>query len=154
MSPYQLQCRDKIFYDWVLFGAKPLSESVMTSCRLNAWQQISVKCTEFKSMVTSSNGCIFPRYWPFVRGIHPSSVNSPYKGQWRGACFDVFFDLRLNKQFSKQSWDWWFETPSCIDGDRRTAQYISSQNCQSGVTTARNIFYKIHWIDNWKWGTH
>ena len=27
--------------------------------------------------------------------------------------FDVFFDLRLNKRLSKQSWDWWFETLSC-----------------------------------------
>ena len=27
----------------------------------------------------------FPRYWPFVRGIHRSPVNSPDKGQWRGA---------------------------------------------------------------------
>ena len=32
----------------------------------------------------------FPRYWPFVWGIHRSPVNSPHKGQWRGA----FFDLR------------------------------------------------------------
>ena len=27
----------------------------------------------------------FPRYWPFVRGIHWSPVNSSHKGQWRGA---------------------------------------------------------------------
>ena len=27
----------------------------------------------------------FPRYWPFVRGIHRSPVNSTHKGQWRGA---------------------------------------------------------------------
>ena len=27
----------------------------------------------------------FPRYWPFVRGIHRGPVNSPHKGQWRGA---------------------------------------------------------------------
>ena len=27
----------------------------------------------------------FPRYWHFVRGIHRSPVNSPHKGQWRGA---------------------------------------------------------------------
>ena len=27
----------------------------------------------------------FPRYWPFVRGIHRSPMNSPHKGQWRGA---------------------------------------------------------------------
>ena len=27
----------------------------------------------------------FPRYWPFVRGIHQSPVNSPHKGRWCGA---------------------------------------------------------------------
>ena len=27
----------------------------------------------------------FPRYWPFVRGIHQSPVNSPHNGQRRGA---------------------------------------------------------------------
>ena len=27
----------------------------------------------------------FPRNWTFVRGIHRSPVNSPHKGQWRGA---------------------------------------------------------------------
>ena len=43
----------------------------------------------------------FPRYWPFVRGIHRPPVNSPHKGQWRGAL--MFFYLRLNKQLSKQS---------------------------------------------------
>ena len=26
---------------------------------------------------------------------------------------DGFFDLHLNKRLSKQSWGWWFETPSC-----------------------------------------
>ena len=26
-----------------------------------------------------------PRHWPFVWGIHRSPVNSPHKGQWRGA---------------------------------------------------------------------
>ena len=32
----------------------------------------------------------FPRYWPFVRGIHQSPVNSPNKGQWHG---DLMFSL-------------------------------------------------------------
>ena len=50
----------------------------------------------------------FPRYWPFVWGIHRSSVNSPHKGQWRWA---LMFSL-MNKRLSKQSWGWWFETPS------------------------------------------
>ena len=50
----------------------------------------------------------FPRYWPFVRGIHRSPVNSPHNGQW----LDVFLDLRLNKPLSKHWWIWWFETLS------------------------------------------
>ena len=36
-------------------------------------------------MMTSSNGNIFPRYWPFAWGIHRSPGNSPHNGQWRGA---------------------------------------------------------------------
>ena len=27
----------------------------------------------------------FPPYWPFMRGIHRSPVNSPQRGQWHGA---------------------------------------------------------------------
>ena len=27
----------------------------------------------------------FPRYWPFVRGIHRSPMNYPHEGLWRGA---------------------------------------------------------------------
>ena len=26
----------------------------------------------------------FPRYWPFVKGIHPPPVDSFHKGHWRG----------------------------------------------------------------------
>ena len=37
------------------------------------------------NMMMSSNGNIFLRYWPFVRGIHRSPVDSPHKGQWCGA---------------------------------------------------------------------
>ena len=33
----------------------------------------------------------FPRYWPFVRGIHRSPMNSPHKGQWRAALMFCFF---------------------------------------------------------------
>ena len=43
--------------------------------------------------------------------------NSPVTGEFPAQrpetrSFDVFFDLRLNKRLSKQSWGWWFETPS------------------------------------------
>ena len=40
----------------------------------------------------------FPRYWPFVRGIH----------RWLGA---LMFSL-IWASMSKQSWGCWFETPS------------------------------------------
>ena len=36
----------------------------------------------FYNMMASSN---FPCFWPFVRGIHRSPVNSPHSGQWRRA---------------------------------------------------------------------
>ena len=39
---------------------------------------------------------LFPRYWPFVRGIHRSPVNSPHKGQWRGALMFSLISTRLN----------------------------------------------------------
>ena len=38
----------------------------------------------------------FPRYWPFVRGIHRSSVNSPHKGQWHGALMLSFICTWIN----------------------------------------------------------
>ena len=63
-----------------------------------------------KVMMTSSNGTIF-------------RVTGPLCGEFTGPgefpaqrpvtrSFDVFFDIRLNKRLSKQSWGWWFETPS------------------------------------------
>ena len=56
----------------------------------------------------------FPRYWPFVRGIHRSPVPGEFPAQSPVTrSFDGFFDLRLNKRLSKQSWGWWFETLSC-----------------------------------------
>ena len=38
----------------------------------------------------------FPRYWPFVRRIHRSPVNSPHKGQWRGALMFTLICARIN----------------------------------------------------------
>ena len=43
--------------------------------------------------------------------------NSPVTGEFPAQrpvrqSFDVFFDLRMNKRLSQESWGWWFETPS------------------------------------------
>ena len=60
------------------------------------------------SMMTSSNGNIFcvtgHLYGEFPGEFHAQRPVT--------RSFDVFFDLRLNKRLSKQSWGWWFETLS------------------------------------------
>ena len=61
-------------------------------------------------MMTSSNGNIF-RVTGHLGGN--SLVTGEFPAQrpvtWS---FDVFLDLHLKKQLSKQSWGWWFEKPS------------------------------------------
>ena len=54
---------------------------------------------------------------PFSALLAICAGNSPVPGEFPALrpvtrSFDVFFDLRLNKQLSEQSWDWWFETLS------------------------------------------
>ena len=44
--------------------------------------------------------------------------NSPVTGEFPAQrpvtrSFDVSLDLSLNERLSKQSWGWWFDTPSC-----------------------------------------
>ena len=56
------------------------------------------------SMMTSSNGGIFRVTGPLC-GEFPTQRPVTQS-------FDVFFDLRVNKRLSKQSWGWWFETPA------------------------------------------
>ena len=61
-------------------------------------------------MMMSSNGNIFR-----VTGL--GAGNSPVTGEFPSQrvltrSIGVFFDLRLNKRLSQQSWGWWFETPS------------------------------------------
>ena len=54
---------------------------------LNQPQNFLTSQGTFKSMATWWRHQMetFLRYWPFVRGNHRSPVNSPHKGQWRGA---------------------------------------------------------------------
>ena len=69
----------------------------------------------------------FPRYWPFVRGIHRSPVNSPHKDQWRGA---LIFSL---------IWDWiidWVNNREAGDLRRHRPHY--------NVTVMARIQMKTH----------
>ena len=38
----------------------------------------------------------FPRNWPFLRGIYRPPVNSPHKGQWRGALMFALICVWIN----------------------------------------------------------
>ena len=44
----------------------------------------------------------FPRYWPFVRGIHRFPVTSPHKGQWRGALMFSLICVWINDWISNR----------------------------------------------------
>ena len=95
--------------------------AVVAGAKIVIWWQGNAECTGSvlmfqERLISSVNDDVikwkhFPRYWSFVRGIHRSPANFPHKSQWRGA-LTFFFDLRLNKRLSKQSWGWWFKTPS------------------------------------------
>ena len=55
--------------------------------------------------------------WKHFPSLTLCAENSPVSGEFPAQrsvtrSFDVFFDLRLNKRLSKQSWGWWFETLS------------------------------------------
>ena len=56
----------------------------------------------------------FPRYWPFVWGIHRSPVNSPHKGQWRGALIFSLICAWISR---------WVNTPEAGDLRRQRAHY-------------------------------
>ena len=56
----------------------------------------------------------FLRYWPFVRGVHRSTMNSPHKSQWRGA---LMFSLIRACIIS------WVNNPEAGDSRQYRARY-------------------------------
>ena len=57
----------------------------------------------------------FPRYWPFVRGIHRSPVNSTHKGQWRRALMFSLICVWING---------WVNNPEAGDLRRHRAHCV------------------------------
>ena len=86
--------------------------------------------------------------------------NSPVPGEvpaqrpvTRG--FDVFYDLRPDKQLSKQSWGWWFETPSHSLWRHRNGSGALLWNCSQQNTfdnkstiSMQNSFHDF-FIERW-----
>ena len=90
----------------------------------------------------------------FCAGNSPVPGELPAQGPMTRS-FDVFFDLRLNKPFSKQSWGWWFETPSrplwrhCNEGMRvsKTRSYMARLK----IFVTLNTKTKVHTIALVRW---
>ena len=77
----------------------PLPETRLWS--LQIWHRWSIKATFVDYDIKFVHDDVikwkhFLRYCPFVRGIHWSPVNSPHKGQWRGALMLTLTCARIN----------------------------------------------------------
>ena len=85
--------------------------------------------------------------------------NSPVPGEFpaqrpMARCFDVFFNLRLNKRLSKQSWGWWFETLSCQLWRHRNVLLYFAQNRDSagswkrllGIEESTKLTHSVTWL--------
>ena len=83
----------KCFWTLVLFTIS----STALCLRTNSWWRHEMETFSALLVLCAGNSPVtgeFPTQRPVTRS------------------FDVFFDLRLNKRLSKQSWGRWFETPS------------------------------------------
>ena len=82
-----------------------------------------------------------PRYWPLCGDFTGPGEFPAQRPVTRS--FNDFFDLRLNKRLSKQSWGWWFETPSrplCRHRNVQAAYYTSTQGMTISYSTPTTGF--------------
>ena len=102
-------------WEFILFIKTHFYRGVLTSHFMEEHSSPSSIFPVF--MMMSSNGNML-RVTGFCVGNSPVTArNSPVTGEFPShrpvtRSFDVFFDLRLNKRLSKQSWRRWFEMPS------------------------------------------
>ena len=77
----------------VLYVVDFVEYSIQTFCDLVAFSCHAWKFCDHDDVIKWKH---FPRNWPFVRGIHRSPVNSPHKGQWRGALMFPLICVLIN----------------------------------------------------------
>ena len=116
--------------DHIQLIGKIFVENMMTS--LSMWLHLIQKDPNSKlksGSIYQNESCILLISWTryswwrhqmetFSALLDLCAGNSPVTGEFPlqrpvTRIFDVFFDFCLNKRLSKQSWDWWLETPSC-----------------------------------------
>ena len=102
---------------------------INVSCSQSSVNDCACMFPCFLFVMTSWHGNVFPiigPFWTWWRHqmetfsalLALCAGDSPVSGEFPSQrpvtrSFDVFFDLRLNKRLSKQSWGWWLETPPC-----------------------------------------
>ena len=118
------------FWVFLAGGASQLPHNtVILDCRSGWWNE-----THHHSSLL--NGILhddvikwkhFPRYWPFVWGTHRSPVDSPHKGQWRGALMFSLICVWINS---------WINNRDAGDLRRHRAHYdviVMSAFCSASI---------------------
>ena len=85
------------------------------------WYFFGVRLHAMTIRISACSSLSNPSWWrhqmeTFSALLALCAGNSPVTGEFPSqrpvtGNFGIFFDLRLNKRLSKQSWGWWFETP-------------------------------------------
>ena len=79
----------------------------------------------------------FPCRWLFVRGIHRSPVNSPHKGQWRGALMFSLICIWING---------WINNREAGDLRRYRARYDVIVMALLGQVTIYSLLFKVQGV--------
>ena len=101
----------------------------------------------------------FPRYWPFVRGIPQKMGHCRFcqgtpteilkyadhrpRPWWRWLPLQPPCGSLQCKRFSKQSWRWWFDTPSCPSWRRCNATMLSCCHMHNKYTFIQTIISQM-----------
>ena len=84
-----------------LLGASPLSKPIVpqTYCQFDTWNKRGVSTPYTHGVQAPYPRPVFPHYHRpqcLISWYHRSSVNSPHKGQWRGALMFSLICTRIN----------------------------------------------------------
>ena len=120
-------------------------------CRINLWYALLIHApisNKILNLMTSSKWKHFPRYWPFVWGIHRSPVNSyPQRPVTRS--FDIFLICAPTNG--------WANNRDAGDLRRHRAHYeIIVMNCRLAMLLHDCVIKWKHFPRYWPfvWGIH
>ena len=117
---------------WCRTGDKPLSEAMMAKFATHICVT-RPQCVNHDDVIKWKH---FPRYWPFVRGIHRSTVNSPHKGQWRRALMFSLICVWING---------WVNNREAGDSRRYHVHYdVTVMQSHKSVEETRKVWYHQH----------